>query len=213
MTSAEAAGATLERPHVWRPGPGRPPLLLLHGTGADEHDLLPLAGRLGPDSPLLSPRGTVNEGGALRFFRRHAEGVFDEDDLRVRTAELASFVEAAGAAHGIAAGSWVAVGFSNGANIATSLLLARPDLLAGVVLLGAMVPFAEPPAADLHGRWAVVSNGQRDPLAPPAVTATLVGQLRERGADVLLADHPLGHTVDPRVLPGIAAVIAERTPG
>lgn len=200
-----------DRPHVWRAGDGWPPLLLLHGTGGDEHDLLPLAGRLSPASPLLSPRGTVSEGGALRFFRRHAEGVFDEDDLREQTAELAAFVRRAGVEHGVADGDWVAVGFSNGANIATSLLLSAPGLLAGAVLFGAMVPFVEPPPADLAGRWAVVSNGARDPLATPGITATLVGQLRDRGADVILAGHPLGHTVDPRVLPDIGRLLVERT--
>jgi pimeloyl-ACP methyl ester carboxylesterase len=121
----------LDRPHVWRDGAGGPPLLLLHGTGGDEHDLLPLADRLSPRSPLLSPRGEVLEQGMPRFFRRLAEGVFDEDDLRRRTDELADFVAAAADEHHVAPGSFIAVGFSNGANIASSLLMRRPEVLGG----------------------------------------------------------------------------------
>src|ERR1700709_956571 len=103
-------------PHVWRDGPGAPPLLMLHGTGGDEHDLLSLAARLSPHSPVLSPRGRVLEGSMPRFFRRRAEGVFDEPDLAARADELADFVLATGREHGIEPGRFVAVGFSNGAN-------------------------------------------------------------------------------------------------
>ncbi|MFY0406685.1 alpha/beta hydrolase [Solicola sp. PLA-1-18] len=202
-------GATLERPHVFLPAEedaSGPPLLLLHGTGGDEHDLLPLREHLSPGAAVLSPRGTVMEGPMPRFFRRLREGVFDEDDLRERTDELADFVTAASAEHGVAPGAWVAVGFSNGANIASALLMRRPEVLAGAVLLAAMVPFAEVPGGpDLAGRPVVVSNGDRDPMATAWHTETLVAQLRGRGADVTELPHPGGHQLDPAVLPRIAA--------
>ena len=197
----------LDRPHVWLPGDGHPPLLLLHGTGGDEHDLLELGAALAPGAPRLSPRGTVLENGAPRHFRRLREGVFDEDDLRVRVDELATFVTAAGESHGVPAGSWYAVGFSNGANIASALLLTRPDLLAGAVLLAAMVPFAQPPEADLTGKRVAVSNGLRDPMATPALTERLVGQLRERGASVVDLPPEGGHTVGRDTLARAAAFL------
>jgi phospholipase/carboxylesterase len=200
------------RPHVLLDGDGGngggPPLLLLHGTGGDEHDLLPLREHLAPGAPVLSPRGTVLENGMPRFFRRHAEGVLDEDDLRERVDELAEFVTATAPGH---TGRWWAVGFSNGANAASALLLRHPDLLAGAVLLAAMVPFAEPPAVDLTGRRVAVSNGRRDPLVPAAQTGVLVAQLRERGAEVAELPHDGGHGIDPAVLPGLRAFVAGGT--
>ena len=204
-----SAGAGLERPHVFRPAtaPGLPPLLLLHGTGDDEHGLLPLGAALSPGAALLSPRGTVLEGTAPRFFRRLREGVFDEDDLRLRVEELASFVRAAGAEHGLVAGSLVAVGFSNGANTAAALLVLHPELLAGAVLVASVPPFAVPPAADLGGRRVLVSNGERDPMATPEQTTALVGQLRERGADVELLTHPGGHALVREHLPAMSALV------
>lgn len=196
--------APLDRPHVWLPGDG-PPLLLLHGTGGDEHDLLPLREHLAPGAPVLSPRGTVSEHGMPRFFRRLAEGVFDEDDLRRRVDELAAFLAAAEERYGVAPGSWTAVGFSNGANIASATLLLRPEVLAGAVLLAAMVPFREDPApVDLTGRRVLVSNGRRDPMATATHTTTLVRQLRERGADVTELPHEGGHGIDGRLLPRMA---------
>ena len=202
--------ATLERPHVFLPAtdPGRAALLLLHGTGDDEHGLLPLGRALSPGAALLSPRGTVLEGTANRFFRRLREGVFDEDDLRARTDELADFVRAASAEHGLAPGSLYAVGFSNGANTAAALLLRAPELLAGAVLVASVPPFAEPPAADLTGRRVVVSNGERDPMARPEQTVALVTSLRERGADVELLTHPGGHALVPEHLPAMQALLA-----
>jgi phospholipase/carboxylesterase len=205
-----SADADLDRPHVFlpaEPSAAGPPLLLLHGTGGDERDLLPLREHLSPGAAVLSVRGSVLENGMPRFFRRLAEGVFDEDDLRRQADALATFVETAGAAYGIDVGALVAVGFSNGANIASALLLRRPGLLHGAVLLSAMVPFAEPPAADLDGTLVVVSNGQRDPMVPASLTARLVGQLRERGAEVVELPHPGGHQIHPGVLPQVRELL------
>jgi phospholipase/carboxylesterase len=197
----------LDRPHVWLPGAGAPPLLLLHGTGGDEHDLLPLRAHLAPDAPALSVRGTVLENGMPRFFRRLREGVFDEDDLRARVDELAGFLAAAEAEFGVAPGTWTAVGFSNGANIASALLLRRPDALAAAVLLAAMVPFREPPAADLAGKRVAVVNGRRDPIATAEHTVALTELLRARGAEVTVIPHDGGHTVDARTLPRLARFV------
>jgi phospholipase/carboxylesterase len=168
-----------------------PPLLLLHGTGGDESDLLQLGGLLSPGSALLSPRGKVIENGMPRFFRRHAEGVFDEDDLRVRANELADFVEAARNAYGI--GKPIAVGFSNGANIAAAVLLLRPDALAGAILLRAMVPLAHPPKVDLSGRRILMVSGDQDPIVPRENAARLANLLSARGAQVDSHSLPIGH--------------------
>jgi phospholipase/carboxylesterase len=196
------AGRTLARPHVWQPGDGTP-LLLLHGTGGDEHDLVPLASELAPGAPLLSPRGTVLEGPMPRFFRRLREGVFDEDDLRVRADELADFVHAAEQKYDVTPGSLVAVGFSNGANMAATTLLLHPELLAGAVLIAAVPPLSDPPIVDLTGRRVLVSNGRRDPMARPDQTETLVGQLRSRGADVQLLEHDGGHQLAAEHVPAM----------
>jgi phospholipase/carboxylesterase len=202
----------LDRPHVFLPaeeGVAGPPLLLLHGTGGNEHDLLPLRDHLSPGAAVLSVRGTLLENGMPRFFRRLSEGVFDEDDLRNRAEDLAEFVVTASAAYGIEERSLVAVGFSNGANIASAMLLQRPGLFAGGVLLAAMVPYAEPPAADLTGTLVIISNGDRDPLVETKVTQQLAGQLRNVGAEVVELPHPGGHQIDPAVLPEIRRIIAD----
>lgn len=194
-------------PHVWRDGTGGPPLLMLHGTGGDEHDLLPLAERLSPLSPVLSPRGRVLEGSMPRFFRRLTEGVFDEQDLTRRADELADFVLEVGAERDIEPGTMVAVGFSNGANIASALMMRRPEVLAGAVLLAAMVPFRTPPDVDLSDRWVVVANGRRDPMATAEQTETLVSQLQSMHAQVSVLAHDGGHAIDVRQLPELGRII------
>ncbi|EGP06176.1 carboxylesterase [Bradyrhizobiaceae bacterium SG-6C] len=179
--------------HRFEPGARleAPPLLLLHGTGGDENDLLPLGQAVSPGSALLSPRGKVLEHGMPRFFRRLAEGVFDEDDVRRRANELADFVEAARARYGIAAP--VALGYSNGANIAAAMLLLRPDVLAGAILLRAMVPLSQPPQADLKDKPVLIISGKLDPIIPASNSAQLAGLLAKAGANVQHPVLPTGH--------------------
>lgn len=205
----------LTRPHVWRPGSaGHPPLLLLHGTGGDEHDLLPLRDHLDAAAPVLSVRGTVLENGMPRFFRRLAEGVFDEDDLRIQVDALAEFLVAAERRYEVAAGSWTAVGFSNGANIASALMFTRPERLTGAILLAAMIPFRDgPPRSDLSGRRVLVSNGRHDPMATAAHTSTLVDQFRSAGAETTTAPHAGGHAIAPALLPRMADWLTADTRG
>jgi predicted esterase len=181
--------------HVFRPPtePGAPTLLLLHGTGGNEQDLLPIAEQLSPAAGVLSPRGSVLERGMPRFFRRLAEGVFDLEDLRRRTGELADFITASARQYGFAPQSVVAVGFSNGANIAASLLLLRPSVLAGAILFRAMVPLEPDVPAVLTGTPVLLSNGRRDPIVPAAQAERLAALLREAGADVTVAWQPAGH--------------------
>jgi phospholipase/carboxylesterase len=169
----------------------RPPLLLLHGTGGDEDDLLPLGRAVAPGAALLSPRGRVLEHGMPRFFRRLSEGVFDEDSLRSEAAALAGFVRSARARHGLAAP--VALGFSNGANIAAALLLLHPGLLRGAALLRAMVPLRQPPAVDLGGTSVLLLSGAADPIVPAPNSAALARQLEGAGAAVTHRVLPLGH--------------------
>lgn len=174
--------------------PGRAPtLLLLHGTGGDEGDLLPLGHALAPGWALLSPRGRVSEQGAPRFFRRLAEGVFDEEDLVARTHELADFVTAAAREYALEEGRIVAVGFSNGANVAASLLLLRPGVLAGAVLLRAMTPLEPDPVPDLTGLQVLLAHGAADPIVPAARRDRLAALLRDAGARVEEHVEPTGH--------------------
>ncbi|WP_025035259.1 alpha/beta hydrolase [Bradyrhizobium sp. DOA9] len=170
---------------------GSPPLLLLHGTGGDENDLLGLGQMISPGSALLSPRGRVLEHGMPRFFRRLAEGVFDEDDVRRRAHELGEFVTEARQRYGLAAP--IAVGFSNGANIAAALLLLQPEALAGAILLRAMVPLSDPPNADLGGKPIMLLSGQADPIVPASNSARLAALLLQAGASVTHKVLPAGH--------------------
>lgn len=181
--------------HVFRASstPEAPVLLLLHGTGGDEHNLLPLADLLAPGAGVLSPRGKVLEHGMPRFFRRLAEGVFDLEDLKVRTIELGDFVASAAACYGFETRRVLAVGFSNGANIASSLLLTRPSVIGGAVLIRAMVPFVPNPLPSIPGTPVLISNGRTDPLVATEETERLADLLRRAGAEVTLAWQEAGH--------------------
>lgn len=179
--------------HVWRSGRSSRTLLLLHGTGGDENDLVPLATMLDPDAAILSPRGKVLENGAPRFFRRLAMGVFDLDDLRRRTHELADFVAAAAAEYHFDVAQVVAAGFSNGANIAASMMLLRPESLTDGVLFRAMVPIEPDPLPDLTGRGVFLAAGRTDTMVPGENTERLAELFRECGASVELQWSPGGH--------------------
>ncbi len=185
--------------HRWEPSSrhGAPVLLLLHGTGGDESDLLPLGRMVSPGSALLSPRGNVLEQGAPRFFRRLAEGVFGIDDLHRRTTELADFIVAASSAYGFATSSLYAVGYSNGANVAASLLLSRPEVVAGGVLYRAMVPFEPQGPVAVAGKRVVISAGQFDPVISRPGSERLAAILRDGGAEVELAWQPASHGLTP----------------
>lgn len=172
-----------------------PTLLLLHGTGGNEHDLLQVGQALMPGAALLSPRGQVLENGMPRFFRRLAEGVFDLDDLRQRTADLAAFVQEASDAYGFDAKRIVAVGFSNGANIAASLLLLKPGVLSGAVLFHAMVPIVPEPLPHLDGIPVFLGAGRLDTMIRPAQTQQLATLLEQANATVTLHWEPGGHTL------------------
>jgi predicted esterase len=182
--------------HVFVPGtdPSAPPLLILHGTGGDENDLLDLGHQLSPGSALLSPRGDVSERGAPRFFRRFAEGVFDLADVRTRTLALADFAADAAKHYGFDATRLTAVGFSNGANIAATLLQLRPEALAAAVLLRAMVVLDQPAApSSLAGKRVLLANGTQDPIVPADHPTRLATLLRFGGADVTLQTTDAGH--------------------
>ena len=172
-------------------------LLLLHGTGGTENDLLGLGPALLPGAALLSPRGKSMDEGFPRFFRRLAEGVFDEQDLVARTHELADFVAASAGHYGFDPAKVLAVGYSNGANVAAAALLLRPEALAGGVLLRAMVPLEPERAPDLSGKRVFLAAGRADPIVPRANVERLAEILRSAGADVTLSAHARGHQLEP----------------
>lgn len=168
-------------------------LLLLHGTGGNERDLLPLGRELLPGAALLSPRGRVLENGMPRFFRRFAEGVFDVDDLKLQAHDLNAFVKAASERYGVAQNKVVAVGYSNGANIAASLFLLHPHTLSAGLLFRPMVPFTPDFAPDLRHAAVFLSGGVRDPIVPRKDTEALAAMLASFGADIDMFWHHGGH--------------------
>jgi phospholipase/carboxylesterase len=169
-------------------------LLLLHGTGGNEDDLLPLGRELDLNAGLISPRGKILEAGRIpRFFRRLAEGIFDIEDLKFRTHELAGFVEKASKVYGFDARKVVAVGYSNGANIAASMLLLTPQTLSGAILFRAMLPLTPDNLPDLSDKHIFMSSGLRDPIATKQEAETLSGLLKQARAVVDLQWQDSGH--------------------
>ena len=199
MASDQLAGPITKVPpdfiHEFVPGTSGRTLLLLHGTGGNEHDLIPLGRELDPNAALLSPRGQILENGMPRFFRRLAEGVFDVEDLKQRTNELADFVINATERYEIDMKNIIAVGYSNGANIAASMLLLRPEILPAAILFRAMVPLVPENLPDLSSVRVWMGAGNQDPIIPTSETQRLAQLLRRAGADVTIrfanADHRL----------------------
>lgn len=176
-------------PHVNLPGAGTP-WLLLHGTGADEHDLVPVARELVPDAPIISPRGRVLENGMARWFERYPQGGFNLADYHERAAELLTWIEEK---QREVPGPWVILGYSNGANIATQLLRARPDLFAGAVLWRAMVIDPDAQASEPIGRPILLASGEYDPILPIESAVALAESLDRDGAEVEFVRIPTGH--------------------
>ena len=172
--------------HEFVPGISERTLLLLHGTGGNERDLLPLGRELDPNAALLSPRGKVLENGMPRFFRRLAEGVFDLEDLKKRTIELADFVAAAAKHYKLAADQIVAVGYSNGANIAASMLLLRPEILSAAILFRAMIPLVPENLPDISSVRVWIGAGDQDPIVAASEAQRLAKLFRDAGADVTI---------------------------
>ena len=194
--------------HRFEPGTSGGTLLVLHGTGGDENDLISLAQRLAPHDNLLSPRGAVLENGMPRFFRRLDLGVFDEEDLERRASDLGRFVRAAAIRYGFDPSLVRAVGYSNGANMAAALLLLDPDLLSGAALLRAVLPLTPSQPPRLTGKSVLIAAGRRDPYAPVARVQALATQLQEAGASVELRWSDRGHELDELEIDQAAAWLA-----
>ena len=183
--------------HIFKQGDVKlHPLLLLHGTGGNETSLLEIATAVAPNRSIISVRGLVNENGNLRFFRRFAEGHLDEDDVRLRSAELSTFVSSAMVAYDVT--TPIALGYSNGANVALAMMFMQPEILGGAVLLRSMAPFKQMPIVDLRRKPILLLNGAQDQMIPLAATNQLMSTLANSNAkltqEILLAGHGLTQT-------------------
>lgn len=172
---------------------GAPLLLLLHGTGGDENDLIDLGKQLMPNARLISPRGDVSEAGAPRFFRRLGMGVYDMADLERATLKMADFIAERLAETGPP--RVAALGYSNGANILAAVLFQRPELIERAVLMHPLIPFDPPPQPNLAGRQILITAGRRDPIAPAELTDRLDAYLRQQGAQSEIFWHEGGHEI------------------
>jgi len=186
--------SALSRPHLWIDKSAKTTTLLLHGTGADEHDLIPLGERLTPNNNLLSPRGLVNENGMNRFFERTPSGEFVEASVIRAASEMAEFLDAASDEYGFDAGAVFACGFSNGANTALATLIRHPGSLVAVVAFGSTKPLSEKPA-NLSSKRVFIANGLQDPYAPEPISEIFEQELRDAGAEVTRFTHPGGHQI------------------
>lgn len=170
--------------------PGAPLFVVLHGTGGDEHQFFDLGRQLMPHARLIAPRGDVSEGGALRYFRRTGEGVYDMADLAARTEKMAAFLKEFGAK-----GPVIGLGYSNGANILASVMLAHPEIFSAAVLMHPLIPWDPDNVPGLAGRRVLITAGERDPICPAPKTRALADFLARQGADVDTFWHPGGHEI------------------
>ena len=189
------ANNDLSRPHVFQKANSARTLLLLHGTGADEHDLLGLAKALDPDASYLSPRGMHLEAGMNRFFERYPDGTFNEAAIDQSVAELAEFLEAAIIEYQLDRDEIFAAGFSNGANTAAALIVKHPELLVGAALFGSTKPYRDVEKVDMTGKRIWLANGDMDSYAPVAASEAWVEELQGFGAEVKWLRHPGGHQI------------------
>jgi phospholipase/carboxylesterase len=189
------ANNDLSRPHVFEQGTSSRTILVLHGTGADEYNILPLAKALDPQASVLSPRGMHLEGGMNRYFERYPDGTFNEESIDQAVAELAEFIDAAASEYGFDKGNIFATGFSNGANTASALMIRHPELLTGAALFGSTIPYVQVEKVDLTGKRIWLANGDQDSYAPVQVSERWVEQLRQFGADATRLRHPGGHQI------------------
>jgi phospholipase/carboxylesterase len=183
--------------HKYIPGknPRKPTLLLLHGTGGNENDLLPVAQLIDPEANVLSVRGEVIEQGMPRFFRRIAPGVFDEEDLLYRTTQLHEFVDRASKQYEFDRDDVIAVGYSNGANIAASMVLHIPQSLKGAILMHPMLPRKVSDIPDLSNMHILITAGNNDPIVPKTSTEELYQALHRQQAEISLAWFRFGHKI------------------
>lgn len=193
--------------HIWQPGEGTT-LVLLHGTGGDAADMLRLGAAVAPGAAMLALEGDVSEGGAARFFRRRAEGVYDLEDLALRTERLDAFLAAAFAEYGIDPGRAVGIGYSNGANILATLAFRSPMRLPRLGLMHPLIPFEPAIAVGAEALEIRITAGRRDPICPPALTEQLEAAFARAGARVETLWHPGGHEIRAEEIGHIAGLAA-----
>lgn len=182
--------------HIYKPGnPQHPTFLVLHGTGGNEKDLVPLVKYINPDAGILSVRGNVSENGMNRFFRRLSEGIFDKEDLEKRTHDLYDFLQSASQHYQFDEENVVALGYSNGANIAASMLYFYEDAFRGAILHHPMTPFEEREMKTLKELPVFIGAGKNDPICPPENTRLLISQLEQAGSTVTTDWGNAGHSL------------------
>jgi phospholipase/carboxylesterase len=181
--------------HVHLPGSSPRVLLLLHGTGGDESSLIPLSRMIDPAAAILAVRGKVLENGAPRFFRRFSEGVFDIEDLKFRTQELAEFISSASRRYNFSSDDLIAVGYSNGANIGAALMILRPNAIGRAILFRPVLPLVPSSVPDLTRKSVFISSGTHDAMTPRDKVLQLQSLLKGAGAEVVLNWEPASHSL------------------